>query len=101
MATRGYSMTTYRKLLALDNSNPVKRLAFASMALNMHPDELARRLGVSRATIYNWFTGRTAPHPFLEETVRKYADMLHEQAKEAVDSTLDEVLPEVYELVDK
>jgi DNA-binding transcriptional regulator YiaG len=38
--------------------------------------EVARELGVSRATVYNWFWGVTSPSPYLHSKTTAYTEFL-------------------------
>lgn len=67
--TYGYSA----RLIDLNkraNQNSIGvRLGKACIKANLSAAEVAARLGVSRQTVYNWFSGRSDPQPAYVELV--------------------------------
>jgi hypothetical protein len=60
---RGYDSLFLQKVEAADQSAEVMLLANVCIDKGVPMAEVALLCGVTRATVYNWFTGRTAPHP--------------------------------------
>jgi DNA-binding transcriptional regulator YiaG len=61
--TRGYDSLFIRRIEDADQKPVVMRLADACIEKNVAVPEVAAMFGVSRATVYNWLTGRTTPNP--------------------------------------
>lgn len=68
----GYSA----KLVALnrqaDKSNLGVRLGRACIKEDIPISLVAKTLGVSRQTLYNWFMGRSSPQPMMVDLVARY-----------------------------
>jgi hypothetical protein len=60
---RGYDSLFLQKVEDADQSAEVMLLADACINKNIPMIDVALMFGVTRATVYNWFTGRTVPHP--------------------------------------
>jgi len=60
---RGYDSLFIRKVEDADQKPAVMALAEACIERSVPVTEVASAFGVTRATIYNWMTGKTAPHP--------------------------------------
>jgi len=60
---RGYDTLFIRRVEDADKTPAVMRLADACIEKNISVPEVADMFGVSRATVYNWLTGRTTPSP--------------------------------------
>ncbi len=60
---RGYDSLFIRKVEDADQKPAVLLLADVCIEKNIPVTEVAALFGVSRATIYNWMTGKTAPNP--------------------------------------
>jgi DNA invertase Pin-like site-specific DNA recombinase len=60
---RGYDSLFIRKVEDADQKPAVMALADACIERSVPVTEVAVAFGVSRATIYNWMTGKTVPHP--------------------------------------
>lgn len=58
---RGYSYTIVKAIQAADPTLPGVRLAQVCVARNISVASVAALLGVSRQTVYSWFTGRFRP----------------------------------------
>jgi hypothetical protein len=69
--SRGYSTLFIRKVEEADQGDLVIQYANACVERNLPITEVARRMGVTRATIYNWFTGRSSPRVHQIEKIRK------------------------------
>jgi DNA-binding transcriptional regulator YiaG len=65
---RGFALKLFQTVESLPDT-PVRQLALASISTDTSAIQLAAMLGVSRATVYNWFTGRTQPRPELHERI--------------------------------
>lgn len=61
--SRGYDSLFIRKVEEADQKPAVLLLAEACIVKNVAVTEVAEMFKVSRATVYNWMTGKTAPHP--------------------------------------
>ena len=61
--TRGYDSLFIRKVEEADQSPVVLQLADVCIEKNIPVTEVAELLGVTRATVYNWMTGKTSPNP--------------------------------------
>ena len=68
----GYSA----KLVALnrqaDKENLGVRLGRACIKEDISVSMVASALGVSRQTLYNWFMGKSSPHPMMVDLVTRY-----------------------------
>ena len=60
---RGYDSLFIRKVAEADHLPAVLQLAGLCIEKNIPVTEVAELLGVTRATVYNWMTGKTAPNP--------------------------------------
>jgi DNA-binding transcriptional regulator YiaG len=58
---RGYSYTIVKAIEAADQTLPGVRLAQVCVSRNISVASVATVLGVSRQTVYSWFTGRFKP----------------------------------------
>jgi DNA-binding transcriptional regulator YiaG len=61
--TRGYDSLFIRRVEDADQKPAVMQLAEVCIDKNVAIPDVAAMLGVSRATVYNWMTGRTTPYP--------------------------------------
>jgi transcriptional regulator with XRE-family HTH domain len=69
--SRGYSTLFIRKVEEADRGDLVSQYAYACIDRNLPMSEVARRMDVTRATIYNWFTGKATPRAHQQEKIRK------------------------------
>lgn len=69
--SRGYSTLFIRKVDEADQGDLVRQYAHACIDRNLPIMEVARRMEVTRATIYNWFTGKSSPRAHQQEKIRK------------------------------
>lgn len=72
MSLRGYS---YRLVKAVQAANPELigvKLGRHCIANDIAVWEIAGRFGVSRMSVYSWFTGVSKPHPRKAEEIKKY-----------------------------
>lgn len=60
---RGYSYTIVQAIQAADQTLLGVKLAQVCVSRNIPVAKVARELGVSRPTVYSWFTGRFKPRP--------------------------------------
>ena len=76
MNSYGYSL----RLVKLNNSASVVslgvKLGRACIKNNVPVTEVAKRLGVSRQTVYNWFIGRSTPMGKTEEKIKTFLTTL-------------------------
>ena len=61
--TRGYYSLFLQKVEDADQTDVVMLLADVCINKGISMIEVASMFGVTRATVYNWMTGRTVPHP--------------------------------------
>ena len=74
--TRGYDSLFIRKVEEADQSPVVLQLADVCIEKNIPVTEVAELLGVTRATVYNWMTGKTSPNPRYLALIPKIATRL-------------------------
>ena len=60
---RGYDSLFIQKVEEADQKPEVLLLADVCIEKNIAVTEVAELFGVSRATVYNWMTGKTTPYP--------------------------------------
>lgn len=60
---RGYDSLFIRKVEEADLTLAVMQLADVCIEKNVPVTEVAELFGVTRATVYNWMTGKTTPNP--------------------------------------
>lgn len=60
---RGYDSLFIRKVEEADQKPAVIALADVCIEQSVPVTEVAAAFGVTRATIYNWMTGKTEPNP--------------------------------------
>ncbi len=72
----GYSARLVDSNDEADGDMPGVRLGRLCIAQRIPATEVASRFNVSRATIYNWFCGRTKVKSELIDAVDAYADLL-------------------------
>ena len=69
--SRGYSTLFIRKVEEADQGDLVIQFASACIDRELPIAEIARRMEVTRATVYNWFTGKSSPRAHQQEKIRK------------------------------
>jgi hypothetical protein len=69
--SRGYSTLFIRKVGEADQEDLVIQFANACISREIPVVEIAYRMGVTRATVYNWFTGKAYPRVQQQEKIRK------------------------------
>ena len=69
--TRGYSTLFLRKIEEGDQKALVIQFANACIDRELPIAEIAQGLGVTRATVYNWFTGKSSPRLHQQEKIRR------------------------------
>jgi transcriptional regulator with XRE-family HTH domain len=67
----GYSVLFLRKVQQADRTLIGVRLALYCMDNNIPAAKIAKKLGVSRAAVYNWFSGTYSPHKRLHAQIQK------------------------------
>jgi transcriptional regulator with XRE-family HTH domain len=72
----GYSVRLVDRNDEADGDMPGVRLGRLCIARRVPAVEVASRFNVSRATVYNWFCGRTQPKPELVAAISEYSDSL-------------------------
>jgi DNA-binding transcriptional regulator YiaG len=68
---RGYDTLFIRRVEDADQTPAVMRLADVCIEKNISVPEVADMFDVSRATVYNWLTGRTTPSPRYSALIPK------------------------------
>jgi predicted transcriptional regulator len=68
---RGYDSLFIRKVEEADQSPAVLQLADVCIEKNVPVTVVAELLGVTRATVYNWMTGKTTPNPRYLDLIPK------------------------------
>jgi|APCry1669189440_1035222.scaffolds.fasta_scaffold94009_2 hypothetical protein len=69
--TRGYSTLFVRKVNEANQDDVVIQFAQACIKRELPIISVASAMGVSRATVYNWFTGKFYPHKKHQEIMHK------------------------------
>lgn len=62
--SRGYSSLFLQQVKAGDRRSHVTAFALACIKRNIAISDVAFLMGVTRATVYNWFTGKTVPRDY-------------------------------------
>jgi DNA-binding transcriptional regulator YiaG len=68
---RGYSTLFVRKVDEANQKDLAIRFAQACIKREMPMISVASAMGVSRATVYNWFTGKFRPHKKHQELMQQ------------------------------
>jgi DNA-binding phage protein len=69
--SRGYTTLFIRKVEEADQGDLVIQFANACIDRELPISEVARRMEVTRATVYNWFTGKSSPRVHQQEKIRR------------------------------
>ena len=69
---RGYSLRLCAHNTAADSDSLGAQLGQLCIAQDVPVTDVARQLGVSRQTLYNWFCGVSAPQGEFIGLIRKY-----------------------------
>jgi transcriptional regulator with XRE-family HTH domain len=73
---RGYDQLVAAAVMGAQPVTPAIELGQFCVAHNVPVEYVATRLGVTRTTVYSWFTGRRKPRPKkLQELIDFLADM--------------------------
>ena len=73
---RGYDSLFLQRVEDADQTEVVMLLADVCINKGIPMAEVASMFGVTRATVYNWMTGRTVPHPHHRAAMPKIAARL-------------------------
>lgn len=73
---RGYDSLFIRKVEDADQKPAVLLLADVCIEKSIPVTEVAELFGVTRATIYNWMTGKTTPNPRYLALISKVTQRL-------------------------
>lgn len=68
---RGYSTSFVRAVEESELSDLVAQFAHRCVARGIPVSVVAERVGVTRATVYAWFTGRAEPRAQHQEKIRQ------------------------------
>lgn len=68
---RGYSTSFVRAIAESKLSDLVAQFAHHCVAREIPVAAVAERVGVTRATVYAWFTGRSEPRAQHQEKIRQ------------------------------
>ena len=67
---RGYTTVVARKIQQADQAQPAVQLGVLCVAHDIPMADVAEKLGVTRMTVYNWFTNKFSPSKqYLPEIV--------------------------------
>ena len=72
----GYSARIIRINDKADDTNLGVSLGRVCIALDIPVNHIAKEAGVSKQTVYNWFTGACDPHPKTAERISKLINSL-------------------------
>jgi transcriptional regulator with XRE-family HTH domain len=72
----GYSLRTRDYNDKADISNLGVRLGRLCIAHNVSVSEVAKHMGVTRATVYNWFCGASAPQANTAKLIEAFISTL-------------------------
>ena len=72
MSLRGYSLNLVLANRSADPKHIGVRLGRACIALKMPVSDIAKTFGVSRMTVYSWFTGISMPRKDKIEQIEKF-----------------------------
>lgn len=67
----GYSARVIKANVFQDDSLLGVKLGRLCIALDIPVSAIAKDAGVSKQTVYNWFTGKCAPHPSLTAKIQE------------------------------
>lgn len=70
--TRGYDQLFVAQVMAAQPATPATELGRHCVTCNVPVEQVARDLGVTRMTVYAWFTGRRKPRPKKLEAIVGY-----------------------------
>ena len=70
--SRGYSLHLRDLNAKADKNKLGVRLGRACIKYDVPVTVVAKRMGVTRTTVYNWFCGVSAPQPALASVVETY-----------------------------
>lgn len=71
MSKRGYSIQMVAAIEALPHGTP-RRLASMCVEHNVPARYVAKTLGVTPQTVYNWFSGASQPFPYQMEAINGF-----------------------------
>jgi transcriptional regulator with XRE-family HTH domain len=71
MSLRGYSLRLVDAIKAANPRHPGVRLAKHCIAKGISVNQIAKFFGVSRMTVYTWFTGSGMPHKSKLELIEE------------------------------
>lgn len=74
---RGYSIRMAEAIREADGNLLGVQLGRACLARDISVTDVAKALGVTRQTIYSWFTGAGEPKDFAREAIRTYISSLN------------------------
>lgn len=74
MDSRGYTARLISANKAADRRHPGVKLGRYCIANNISVRDIAARFGVSRATVYKWFTGEWHPRGAHVEKINAFVD---------------------------
>lgn len=69
--SRGYAATIVKKVLGVAPHTAVVRLGHFCVVRNVPAAYIAQRMGVSRTTVYTWFTGTSPARAKAEAEAEK------------------------------
>jgi transcriptional regulator with XRE-family HTH domain len=74
---RGYDTLFVQRVKSVKHESRPLRVFVKACLRNPQPiADLAKEFGVARATVYNWLTGQTMPHPRYLAVMLQVADVI-------------------------
>lgn len=70
--SHGYTLRVYERNRQADQRKLGVRLGALCIGMGVPVTVVSKRLGVSRATIYNWFCGTSVPQDSLRRRIEVY-----------------------------
>jgi len=79
MTHQGYSTKLVHANGEANIGNPGVLLGSVCIGNDISVIEVASALGVTRQTIYNWFTGKVTPPPRAEQKIKQFIEELNRE----------------------
>lgn len=70
----GYSIRVADAIRGADGNLIGVQLGRICLEHDLSVVEVARTLGVSRQTVYGWFSGAVMPHPYYQRVIKAWID---------------------------
>lgn len=79
MTHQGYSTKLVRANNEANINNIGVRLGWVCILRDISVRDIAKTFGVTRQTIYNWFTGKVTPPPKAERKIKQFIEELNRE----------------------